>query len=155
MTTSGIERTARYGTDEMTINLDLRDIAEIDLQPIIWCENLESLNLRSNSLTEIDLSPLEKAGTNLKAIRLGHNRLQEIDLGPLSSCLKLEEVSLSENRLKRVDLSPLFHCPNLKELGLDQEVGLTANLLLRSVGSWPEVLIERYHRILWKSETSE
>ena len=155
VTTSGIEKTARYGTDETTINLDLRDIAEIDLLPIIWSSNLESLNLRSNSLTEIDLSPLEKVGTNLKAIRLGHNRLQEIDLEPLSSCPNLEELSLPENRLKRVDLSPLFHCPNLKELVLDQEVGLTADLLLRSVGSWPEVLIERYHRILWKSETSE
>ncbi|MFW9926474.1 MAG: leucine-rich repeat domain-containing protein [Candidatus Thorarchaeota archaeon] len=155
VTTSGLEKTARYGTDERTINLDLRDISEIDLLPIIWCENLESLCLRSNSLREIDLSPLEKAGKNLKAIRLGHNRLQSIDLTPLSECPNLEEVSLSENRLKRVDLSPLFHCPNLKELNLDEEVALTADLLLRSVGSWPEVLIERYHRILWKSDNSE
>ena len=155
VTTSGIEKTARYSADEKTINLDLRDITEIDLLPIIWCESLESLCLRSNSLTEIDLSPLERVGKNLKAIRLGHNRLQEIDLEPLSSCPNLEEISLSENRLKRIDLSPLFHCPNLKELGLDEEVALTADLLLRSVGSWPEVLIERYHRILWKSEASE
>jgi Leucine-rich repeat (LRR) protein len=155
VTTSGLEKTARYSTDETTINLDLRDIAEIDLLPIIWCEKLESLCLRSNSLTEIDLSPLEKAGQNLKAVRLGHNRLQEIDLEPLSYCSNLEEVSLTENRLKRIDLSPLFHCPNLKELNLDDDVALTADLLLRSVGSWPEVLIERYHRILWKSETSD
>jgi hypothetical protein len=63
-------------------------------------------------------------------------------------------VSLLENRLKRIDLSPLFHCPNLKELKIDDDVGLTADLLLRSVGSWPEVLIERYHRILWKANPS-
>ncbi|TET10895.1 MAG: hypothetical protein E3J86_04290 [Candidatus Thorarchaeota archaeon] len=155
MTTSGLEKTARYFTDETKINLDLRDISEIDLLPIIWCENLESLSLRSNSLTEIDLSPLESAGKNLRAIRLGHNRLQKIGLEPLSSCPNLEEVSLSENQLKRVDLSPLFQCPNLKELNLDHEVALTADLLLRSVGNWPEVLIERYHKILWKSETTE
>ena len=155
VTTSGLERTARYDTDETTINLDLLDISEIDLLPIIWCENLESLSLRSNSLTKIDLAPIERAGKNLKAIRLSHNRLQEIGLEPLSSCPKLEELSLSENQLKRVDLSPLFHCPNLRELKLDQEVALTADLLLRSVGSWPEVLIERYHKILWKSETAD
>jgi len=155
VTTSGLERTARYSTDETSINLDLRDIAEIDLLPIIWCEKLESLCLRSNSLIEIDLSPLEKAGQYLRAVRLGHNRLQEINLEPLSYCPNLEEVSLTENRLKRVDLSPLFHCPNLRELNIDDDVALTADLLLRSVGSWPEVLIERYHRILWKSETSD
>jgi len=154
-TTSGLEKTSRYDTDETTINLDLRNISEIDLLPIIWCENLESLSLRSNSLSEIDLSPLENAGKHLRAIRLSHNQLQEVGLEPLSSCPNLEEVSLSENQLKRVDLSPLFHCPNLKELKLDQEVALTADLLLRSVGSWPEVLIERYHKILWKSEASE
>ncbi len=155
VTTSGLERTARYDIDGTTINLDLLDISEIDLLPIIWCENLESLSLRSNSLTKIDLSPIKTAGKNLKAIRLSHNRLQEIGLEPLSSCPNLEELSLSENQLKRVDLSPLFHCPNLKELKLDQEVALTADLLLRSVGNWPEVLIERYHKILWKSETTE
>ncbi|MHA2144321.1 MAG: hypothetical protein ACXAB0_02645 [Candidatus Thorarchaeota archaeon] len=78
-----------------------------------------------------------------------------MNLEPLSSCPNLEEFSISENRLKRVDLSPLFQCPNLKELNFDEDVSLTANLLLRSVGSWPEVLIERYHKILWKSETSD
>jgi Leucine-rich repeat (LRR) protein len=155
VTTSGLEKTARYDTDETTINLDLRDISEIDLLPIIWCENLESLSLRSNNLTEIDLSPIENSGKNLKAIRLSHNQLQEIGLEPLRSCPNLEELTLSENQLKRVDLSPLFQCPNLNELKFDQEVALTADLLLKSVGSWPEVLIERYHKILWKSETAE
>jgi hypothetical protein len=155
VTTSGLEKTVRYDVDETAINLDVRDIAEIDLLPIIWCEDLESISVRSNSLAEIDLSPLEKVGRKIKAIRLGHNRIQEINLEPLSSCPNLEEFSISENRLKRVDLSPLFQCPNLKELNFDEDVSLTANLLLRSVGSWPEVLIERYHKILWKSETSD
>ena len=152
LTTTGLEKIARFRTDESAINLDLRDIASIDLLPLIWCENLESLCIRNNSLIEIDLSPLEKCGKNLRAIRLSHNRLQEIDLNPLSFCPKLQEVLLDENRLKRVDLSPLFQCANLKQLNLDKEVSLTADLLLRSVGSWPEVLIERYHRILWKSD---
>jgi len=155
VTTSGLEKSVRYDTDETRINLDVRDIAEIDLLPLIWCEDLESISVRSNSLTEIDLSPLEKIGRNLKAVRLSHNRIQEIDLEPLGSCPNLEEFSISENSLKRIDLSPLFQCPSLKELNIDDDVSLTANLLLRSVGSWPEVLIERYHKILWKSDTLE
>ncbi len=154
VTTNGLEKTARFNSDETGVNLDLRNIAQVDLLPLIWCENIETLCIRNNSLTEIDLSPLEKCGKKLKAIRLGHNRLQEIDLEPLSACPNLEEVSLLENRLKRVDLSPLFHCPKLRELKIDDDVGLTADLLLRSVGSWPEVLIERYHRILWKTDTT-
>ncbi len=152
LTTTGLEKTARFRTNDSAINLDLRNIASVDLLPIIWCENLESLCIRNNSLTEIDLSPLEKCGKTLKAIRLNNNRLQEIDLNPLSACQKLQEVLLDNNRLKRIDLSPLFQCANLKELNLDKDVSLTADLLLRSVGSWPEVLIERYHKILWKSE---
>lgn len=152
VTTNGLEKTVRFNTDEKGINLDLRNIAQVDLLPLIWCENLETLCLRNNSITEIDLSPLEKCGQNLKSVRLGHNRLQEIDLEPLSSCPNLEEVSLIDNRLKRVDLTPLFHCPNLREIKIDDDVGLTADLLLRSVGSWPEVLIEQYHRILWKAD---
>jgi Leucine-rich repeat (LRR) protein len=152
-TTTGLEKTARFRTDETTINLDLKDIASVDLLPIIWCENLEYLCLRNNSLSEVDLSPLEKCGKKLKSVRLNHNRIQELDLDPLSSCPNLEELNLENNRLKRVDLSPLFQCANLNELAIDKDVGLTADLLLRSVGSWPEVLVERYHRILWKSDS--
>lgn len=150
-TATGLDKTARFRSDETTINLDLRNIASVDLLPIIWCENLECLCLRNNALAEIDLSALEKAGNKLKSLRLNHNRLQEMDLNPLSSCPNLEEVNLENNRLKRIDLSPLFQCANLKELAIDKDVGLTADLLLRSVGSWPEVLVERYHKILWKS----
>jgi Leucine-rich repeat (LRR) protein len=152
-TTTGLEKTARFRTDETTINLDLKDIVSVDLLPIIWCENLEYLCLRNNSLSEVDLSPLEKCGKKLKSVRLNHNRIQELDLDPLSSCPNLEELNLENNRLKRVDLSPLFQCANLNELAIDKDVGLTADLLLRSVGSWPEVLVERYHRILWKSDS--
>lgn len=153
LTTTGLEKSAKFRSDETVINLDLRDMASVDLLPLIWCENLESLCLRNNSLTDIDLAPLEKCGKNLKVINISHNRIQELNLGPLGSCPNLLEVKLNDNRLKRIDLSPLFECANLAELGLDKEVSLTADLLLRSVGSWPEVLVERYHRILWKSDS--
>jgi Leucine-rich repeat (LRR) protein len=153
-TTTGLEKTARFSTDETTISLDLRDMVSVDLLPIIWCESLEYLCLRNNSLIEIDLTPLEKCGKNLRSIRLNNNRIQELDLDPLGSCPNLEELNLENNRLKRVDLSPLFQCANLKELVMDREVGLTADLLLRSVGSWPEVLVNLYHRILWKANAT-
>lgn len=153
LTTTGLEKSVKFSSDETVINLDLRDMVSVDLLPLIWCENLEALNMRHNVLTEIDLSPLEKCGKNLKVINLSHNRIQNLDLEPLSSCPNLLEIKLNENRLKRIDLSPLFQCANLAELGIDEEVSLTADLLLRSVGSWPEVLVERYHRILWKSDS--
>jgi len=153
LTTTGLEKSVKVKSDETVINLDLRDMISVDLLPLIWCENLESLSIRNNSLTEIDLSPLEKCGKNFKVLNLSHNRIQDLDLEPLSCCPNLLEVKLNNNRLKRIDLSPLFQCANLEELGLDEEVSLTADLLLRSVGSWPEVLVERYHRILWKSDS--
>ncbi|MHA1287798.1 MAG: leucine-rich repeat domain-containing protein [Candidatus Thorarchaeota archaeon] len=153
LTTTGLEKSAKFRTDETVINLDLRDMVSVDLLPLIWCENLEALYLRNNVLSDIDLTPLEKCGKNLKVINLCHNRIQEIDMEALGSCPNLLEVKLNDNRLKRIDLSPLFQCANLAELGLDEEVSLTADLLLRSVGSWPEVLVERYHRILWKSDS--
>ena len=153
LTTTGLEKSVKLRSDETVINLDLRDMVSVDLLPLIWCENLEALHLRNNVLTEIDLTPLEKCGKNLRVLNLSHNRIQQIDMEPLSSCPNLLEVKLNNNRLKRIDLSPLFQCANLTELGLDEEVSLTADLLLRSVGSWPEVLVERYHRILWKSDS--
>lgn len=153
VTTTGLERTGRFDSDTTAVNLELRDMASVDLMPLIWCTKLQVLSLGNNSLTEVDLSALEKC-RNLRILRLGNNRLQEIDLEPLATCTDLEEVCLENNRLKMVDLSPLFQCSNLQNLKLDESVSLTADLLLRSIGSWPEVLIERYHRILWKSQPS-
>ena len=153
VTTTGLEKMAKFDTDTNIVNMELRDVASVDLLPLIWCKNLEVLNLKNNSLSEIDLTPLEKC-PKLKAIRIGYNRIQDVDLSPLAACPNLEEISLEKNRLKIIDLSPLFQCPKLEDLRIDESVTLTADLLLRSIGSWPEVLIERYHRILWKAEPS-
>jgi Leucine-rich repeat (LRR) protein len=121
----------------------------VDLLPLIWCQNLEDLSLRDNKLTEIDLSPLSKC-PNLQGLRLNNNLLRTLDLSPLAECPMLEELVIQENRLKRIDVSPLFHCQALKELRHDTSVTILADLTLKSVGSWPEVLMERFHRILWK-----
>lgn len=149
VTTAGLEREDRIRTDETSINLDLRDMVSIDLLPLIWCSRLESLTLRHNKLTEVDLSPLSKC-RRLRSLSLSHNLLKDIDLNPLSECPDLEDVDIEHNEhLKKVNLSPLFECPKLLELRLDPTVVVTADIFLRSVGSWPEVLLERYHRILW------
>jgi Leucine-rich repeat (LRR) protein len=151
LTTTGLEKTAKFDSETTSVNLELRNMASVDLLPLIWCTKLQVLSLKNNSLTEVDLSALEKC-RSLRSLKLGNNRLQEIDLEPLALCSELEEVCMEGNRLKIVDLSPLFQCPRLQELKIDEPVALTADLLLRSIGSWPEVLIERYHRILWKSQ---
>ena len=149
VTGTGLEKSLEVEASDTYVNLDLRDIASIDLLPLIWCTNLQDLSIRNNKLTYVDLSPLSKC-TELQSLRLGNNELGEVDLTPLENCSKLAELALQGNRLKRVDISPLFHCPHLTELRLDDSTTLTADLTLKSVGSWPEVLVERFHRILWK-----
>ena len=148
VTTAGLEREERIRAEETGINLDLRDIVSIDLLPLIWCSRLESLTLRYNKLTEVDLSPLSKCH-RLRSLSLSHNLLKDIDLNPVGECPDLEDLNLEHNDLKRVNLSPLFQCTKLLELRLDPTAVITADIYLRSVGSWPEVLLDRYHRILW------
>ena len=148
-TATGLEKRLKVNPEETCINLDLRDVASVDLLPLAWCSKLEDLNIRNNQLTEIDLSPLEKC-SNLRALRLNSNHLENVNLTPLENCSNLVELALHKNRIKRLDISPLFHCHNLADLNLDDTTSLLADLTLKSVGSWPEVLIERFHRILWK-----
>jgi len=149
-TSTGLEQTRLIPVDEQAINLELRDIAEIDLLPLIWCKKLEKITLRHNLLSQIDLTPLSKC-PSLEVVYLGHNKISQIDLEPLSDCSHLREVDMAHNLLSSVDISPLFHCSELKDLMIDKDVTLTADLLLRSIGSWPDVLVDRFHRILWKS----
>ncbi|MFW9845131.1 MAG: leucine-rich repeat domain-containing protein [Candidatus Thorarchaeota archaeon] len=151
---TGQEQRIGINANETCINLDLRDIVDVDLLPLIWCANLEDLSLRDNKLNAVILTPLAKC-KNLRSLRLGNNRLESIDLTPLADCPRLEELSICGNSLRRVDISPLFQCQELKELKHDESVTLVADLTLKSVGSWPDVLVERFHRILWKMPDSE
>ena len=149
---TGQEKSIGVESDERCVNLDLRDMISVDILPLIWCRNLEDLTIRNNKLKEIDLSPLSKCPT-LQAFRINNNLLERLDLSPLAECSMLEELSIQDNRLKRVDISPLFECHALKELRHDTSVTLLADLTLKSVGSWPKVLMDRFHRILWKVPT--
>ncbi|TFG15480.1 hypothetical protein EU537_00235 [Candidatus Thorarchaeota archaeon] len=149
-TTTGIENTRRISINETTINLDLRDIKSIDLLPLIWCSKLRKLSLRCNQITDVNLSPLSKC-KNLESLLLSNNLLEEIDFDPLSECPHLQEIDIRNNNIRSVDLSPLFHCSELTSLKMDEGTTLTADLLLRSIGTWPEVLIDKFHKILWKA----
>ncbi len=152
-TTTEVEKTRVVRVDETGLNLDLRDIVEIDLLPLIWCTKLEKITLQHNHLKTIDLTPLGKC-INLEILRLGDNHLVSVNLEPLSDCAFLREIDLSNNALRTIDLSPLFHCSELSEVKFDDSSVLTADLLLRSIGSWPDVLVDKFHRILWKSSES-
>ncbi|MHA2205642.1 MAG: leucine-rich repeat domain-containing protein [Candidatus Thorarchaeota archaeon] len=149
ITTTGLERTAGFRTDVEEISLDLRDMESVDLLPLIWCVKMKTLNIRNNRLTTIDLTPLSRC-VNLEALRLNNNLLSEINLTPLSDCPHMQEVDIRGNKIRSIDLSPLFHCTELIDLKLDDEISLTADLLLRSIGSWPDVLVNKFHKILWK-----
>ena len=149
-TTTGLNQTRMIPVHETVLNLEIRNIVEIDLLPLIWCSKLEKITLRYNELTEVDLTPLSKC-INLETLQLSHNKLTKIDLEPLSDCPHLREVDLVDNPLERIDISPLFHVSELNALNVDKGVTLTADLLLRSIGSWPDVLVDRFHEILWKA----
>lgn len=150
---SGDERRMSFDVNETEINMDLRDIVAVDLLPLVFCRDLHYFSIRSNQLTRIDLTPLSNC-KKLEGIRLSNNKLQEIDLNPLCDCPKLTEVTLQGNQIESLDISPLFHCPELKEFKIDGFTVPTANLLLRSVGSWPQVIIDMFFKIQWEAPTA-
>lgn len=149
-TTTELEKKKIVKADETSLNIDLKDIVSIDLLPLIWCKKLQIINLRHNKIESIDLTPLRKC-VNLEGIRLNDNELIEIDLSPLSDCPHLREVDIRNNPIRSVDISPLFHCSELQDLKVEEDATLMADLLLRSIGSWPDVLVDKFHKILWKS----
>ncbi len=149
-TVSGDERRMSFDVTETEINMDLRDISSVDLLPLVFCRDLRDLSIRNNQLTAIDLCPLSNC-KKLEGIRLSNNKLVNIDLTPLSDCTKLAEVTLRGNPISTLDISPLFHCPELREFKMDDTVIPTASLLLRSVGSWPKVILDMFFKIQWES----
>lgn len=150
--TSGREKVQSFRIDSTEILLDLNDMVTVDLLPLIWCSNLRFLSLRNNQLEYVDFTSLSNC-TKLQSLRLDNNKLRKIDFTPLSSCPKLRELSMRGNPLSSINLSPLFMCPELVELEIDDATVLTADLLLRSVGNWPDVLVKRFYRILWREDT--
>ncbi|MHA1156724.1 MAG: hypothetical protein ACTSQK_11510, partial [Candidatus Heimdallarchaeota archaeon] len=68
----------------------------IDLEPLIQCQELVSIDVSSNSLTEIDLQPLSML-KNLDYIGLRHNNLGPIDISPLRACESLQSIYINKD----------------------------------------------------------
>lgn len=83
---------------------DLKWVEEID-QPV-------RIDISSNWLTKVDLSPLESCKT-LEYLSLAVNKLETIDLAPLQNCERLRHLDLSHNKLANIDLTPLAGCKDL------------------------------------------
>lgn len=122
----------------------------VDLLPLIWCTELETLSIRNNEVQHLDLSPLTRC-KKLHGLRLDYNKLESIDLGPVGELPDLQEVTLKHNSFKEINLSPLFFCSRLRRLDLDDGVDLKADLLLRSIGNWPDILMDKFNRIQWQA----
>ncbi|MHA1245444.1 MAG: leucine-rich repeat domain-containing protein [Candidatus Heimdallarchaeota archaeon] len=108
----GINETIKAGI----INLDLsvKNLERVDLDPIADCKQLEFLNLGDNQLTTIDLSPLQNC-KNLQHFDLSKNKLTYLVLDPLSSCKKLKYLVIDYNQISKIDLTPIRNNPELLE----------------------------------------
>ena len=151
MTASGQLENVKFDIKATRIDLDLLDIAAVDLSALVWCSKLEYLNLRGNAIQTVDLYPVRKC-TSLLALRLNHNRLQSVDLSPMSHCINLREITLNDNQLKTLDVSPLFFFPSLVELDVDDNVILKADSHLKENANWSDVLVDIFNRIQWLGE---
>jgi Leucine-rich repeat (LRR) protein len=149
-TALGDEKRMSFDVNETEINMDLRDISAVDLLPVVFLRDLRYFSIRDNELTQVDLSPFSNC-KKLEGIRLSNNKLQTLDLTPLSDCPKLMELAIQCNEIEQVDISPLFHCPEIKEFKLDDATIPSASLLLRSVGSWPKVILDMFFKIQWEA----
>ena len=149
-TASGDEKRMSFDVNETEINMDLRDICSVDLLPIVFMKDLRYFSIRDNQLTNIDLTPFSNC-KKLEGIRLSNNKLTTLDVSPLVECSKLMEFSVQGNNIDTLDISPLFQCAELKELKLDDNVVPSASLLLRSVGSWPKVILDVFFKIQWEA----
>ena len=125
-------------------NLELLDLSDNNLTPLDitklqFCQNLEKLEVRNNSIEEIISNPDIKF-LNLELLDLSKNELTKLDITKLQSCPnlekldvrnnqideiisnlniifpKLELLNLSDNIINELNVTKLKFCPNLKEL---------------------------------------
>ncbi|MFX1559350.1 MAG: leucine-rich repeat domain-containing protein [Promethearchaeota archaeon] len=115
------------------IDISSNWLTEVDLSPLGSCKDLEYLSLAVNKLESIDLTPLQ----NLKQLRhldLSHNRLKSIDLTPLAGCENLVYLYLQENMFPEVNIAPLFGLNHLT----------TAVIQLVRRGTRPKIIMDSY-----------
>ncbi len=113
----GKEKRIRVGSSSTNLDFSSKNIAHIDLSPILQFTRLRKLKLYSNELQTLDLSPLGTCHT-LTELVLHRNNLQEIDLSPLEKCPGLIRLDLSSNRLTQLNLAPLANHTALTKIVL-------------------------------------
>ncbi|NHJ46142.1 MAG: hypothetical protein FK733_00005, partial [Asgard group archaeon] len=97
------------------LDLSMKGLKLVDLQPLGYCNNLEFLNLSENQITTIDLSPLQDI-EHFEFLDLSKNQLIYLVLDPLISCKKLKYLVLDNNQISMIDLTPLRNNTELLEL---------------------------------------
>ncbi len=115
------------------IDISSNWLTEVDLSPLETCNGLEYLSLAVNKLETIDLTPLQ----NLKRLRhldLSHNRFADIDLTPLAGCKDLAYLYMQENEFTQVNIAPLFQLEQLT----------TAVVQLTRRGTRPKIVIDSF-----------
>jgi hypothetical protein len=115
------------------IDISSNWLTEVDLSPLESCEKLEYLSLAVNKLDSIDLTPLQSC-RNLRHLDLSHNQFSDIDLTPLAGCKNLVYLYLQENKFKEVNIAPLFQLEQLT----------TAVIQLTRQGFRPKIIIDSY-----------
>ncbi|MCD6417330.1 leucine-rich repeat protein [bacterium] len=113
-----LEGLETYSAALETIDLRWNSLTTIDLSPLQECENLKTLKLSENQITHIDLSPLANC-QNLWWLSLGNNELDSIDVSPLANCNNLYWFDLYYNHIVKIDVSPLVDVSSLKKLWLN------------------------------------
>ncbi|MHA1556437.1 MAG: hypothetical protein ACTSPM_05810 [Candidatus Heimdallarchaeota archaeon] len=121
----GANETIKAGIKKL--DLSVKKLSSVDLDPLGDCRDLEFLNLSDNKLVTINLEPLMNC-ENFDFLDLSKNQLTYLDLKPLSNCKKLSWLVLDNNKIYMIDLTPLLNNTNLLELKLKNNALTTLNL---------------------------
>jgi len=119
--------------DPVRIDISSNWLTEVDLSPLESCPNLEYFSLAVNKLDTINLTPLQNC-KRLKHLDLSHNQFTEIDLTPLAGCEDLTYLYMQENKFKTVNIAPLLQLEDLT----------TAVIQLTRLGSRPSIVIDTF-----------
>lgn len=115
------------------IDISSNWLTEVDLTPLESCEDLEYLSLAVNKLEEIDLTPLQSC-KHLRHLDISHNRFTELDLTPLARCEDLVYLYLQENQFRRINIAPLYQLEHLT----------TVVIQLTHQGPRPKIVIDSF-----------
>jgi hypothetical protein len=115
------------------IDISSNWLTEVDLSPLESCKDLEYLSLAVNKFETLDLTPLQNC-ERLRHLDLSHNKLTNIDLTPLAGCKKLVYLYMQHNMLSKVNVAPLLQ---LKDM-------TTAVIQLTHHGPQPKLVVDSF-----------